>query len=105
MVLSLHGGGLVALVEVGREAEAALGVLDDADDLAPSSQRLVRRVLGLHGPEVLLEVALHLARLPDSNSLSHQPNLPGPSAYIFHTGAWGGALLSQLNRVGVGPCR
>jgi hypothetical protein len=95
MVISLHGGGLVALVEVGREAEAALGVLDEADDLAPSSQRLVRRVLGLHAPEVLLEIALHLARLPDStssNSLSHQPCRGRAS--IYSRGCVGGSPLS-----------
>jgi len=101
MVVFLHGGGLAALVEVGREAEAALGVLDDADELAPSSQRLFRRVLGLHGPEVLLEVALHLSRLrlPDSNSLSHQPNPAAAACVIYSRGRVGGgegalALLS-----------
>jgi len=76
MVFPLHGGDLAALVEVGREAESSLGVLDDPDDLAPSPQRLVRRVLGLHAPEVLLEVALHHP-LPDSPLLPPTPSAGG----------------------------
>jgi ribosomal protein S30 len=55
----LDGLGLAALVEVGGEAEAALGVLDDAAELAPPPERLLRRVLRLHPAEILLQVALH----------------------------------------------
>lgn len=83
MVLPLHSGDLASLVEVGCEAEAALGVLDDADDLAPSPQRLLRRVLGLHAPEVLLEVALHLRRgirLP-----ARAPPPPPPNLFVYTT--------------------
>lgn len=59
MVGVLDGLGLAALVEVGGEAEAALGVLDDAAELAPPPERLLRRVLRLHPAEILLQVALH----------------------------------------------
>lgn len=96
MVVSLHGGGFAALVEVGREAEAALGVLDDADDLAPSCQRLVRRVLGPDAPEVLLEVALHLARSLARSAAGFEFPLPPTQPcrgrvriYSVHAGACG----------------
>jgi hypothetical protein len=69
LVGSLHLRGLGPLAEVGGEAESPLGVLDDADDLAPSSQRLVRRVLGHDAPEVLVQVALHL----DSTGIDSLP--------------------------------
>lgn len=56
----LDGLRLAALVEVGGEAEPALGVLDDAAEAAPPPERLLGGVLGLDAPEVLLQVALHL---------------------------------------------
>jgi hypothetical protein len=59
----LDGLGLAALLEVGREAEAALGVLDDAAEAAPAAERLLGGVLGLHTAEPLLQVALHPAPL------------------------------------------
>lgn len=59
MVGVLDGLRLAALVEVGGEAEASLGVLDDAAELPPAPQRLLGRVLALDAPEVLLQVALH----------------------------------------------
>ena len=59
MVGVLDGLGLAALLEVGGEAEAALGVLDDAAEAAPAAERLLGGVLGLHAAEPLLQVALH----------------------------------------------
>jgi hypothetical protein len=69
LVGSLHLRGLRPLAKVGGEAESPLGVLDDADDLAPSSQRLLRRVLGHDAPEVLVQVALHF----DSTGIDFLP--------------------------------
>jgi hypothetical protein len=64
LVGSLHLRGLGPLAEVGGEAEAPLVVLDDADDVAPSPERLLRRVLGLNAPKVVVQVALHLESIP-----------------------------------------
>jgi hypothetical protein len=64
LVGSLHLRGLGPLAEVGGEAEAPLVVLDDADGVAPSPERLLRRVLGLDAPEVVVQVALHLESTP-----------------------------------------
>ncbi len=76
LVGSLHGGGLGSIVEVGGEAEPPLGVLDDADQPAPSPQRLVRRVLRLHPAEILLQVALHCASSTFPFQLGPNPTTP-----------------------------
>ena len=55
----LHGFGLHPLVEVGSEPEPPLRVLDDAADLPPSLERLLRRVLGLDVTKILIQIALH----------------------------------------------
>lgn len=69
MVGVLDGLGLAALVEVGGEAEAALGVLDDAAEPPPAAQRLLGGVLALDVPEVL-QVALHPRALPSPPACS-----------------------------------
>ena len=81
----LDGLRLAALLEVGGEAEAALGVLDDAAEAAPPAERLLGGVLGLHAPEPLLQVALHPAAFrpllpcPPAPRLRHpQQPAPGP---------------------------
>jgi len=78
VVSVLDGLRLAALVEVGGEAEAALGVLDDAAELAPAPQRLLGRVLALDAPEVLLQVALHPP--PPAGSANPGPGGNGPVA-------------------------
>jgi hypothetical protein len=73
----LDGLRLAALLEVGGEAEAALGILDDAAEAAPPAERLLGGVLGLHAPEPLLQVALHPAAAP---SCPARPSPPLPTA-------------------------
>lgn len=86
MVGVLDGLRLAALGEVGGEAEAALGVLDDAAELAPPPQRLVRRVLGLDVPEVL-QVALH----PLSPA-------PPPPPLLHCSGGWTDGFVGRVNK-------
>ncbi|BAT17854.1 Os12g0586500, partial [Oryza sativa Japonica Group] len=72
----LDGLGLAALVEVGGEAEAALGVLDDAAELAPPPERLLRRVLRLHPAEILLQVAARSSWLVAAAAAAAASSLP-----------------------------
>jgi hypothetical protein len=51
---------LEALGEIGSESEPPFRVLHQPAELPPSLKRLLRRVLGLHIPKVLAQVALHL---------------------------------------------
>lgn len=64
MIGTLHGGSLGALGEVGSEAEPALRILHHADEVPPSLERLLRRVLGPDAPnKFLVQVGLHLPTL------------------------------------------
>ena len=117
MVGVLDGLRLAALVEVGGEAEASLGVLDDAAELAPAPQRLLGRVLALDAPEVLLQVALHppspaaAAAAPADSSLARSlgsknpcpgAHEPGLTRWLGLWGGWGVCVgvRSEERRVG-----
>lgn len=50
---------LEALGEIGSESEPPFTVLHQPAELPPSLKRLLRRVLGLHIPKVIVQVALH----------------------------------------------
>lgn len=74
----LHLAGLPSLGEVGSVAETTLGILDEAADLAPSLERLLRRVLRLHPSKVLIQISLHRS-IQTSNFLFQMPPPPRPA--------------------------